>query len=117
LPALILHLKTNDSLHYRSLSHRALELITTIATERPKRISRQALRMKSYWDPLLLGNVPVDQRSMLFSVKIIPESHHQEFAKHIREFSDSHHLDTYLRSLCAGMILILLKQQLHRRLR
>ena len=73
--------------------------------------------MKSYRNLLLLENVPVDQRSMLFPVKIIPERHHLEFAKHVRELSDGHHLDTYLGSFCAGMILILLKEQLNCRLR
>src|SRR5207244_1766141 len=114
---LLSHVEHNASIHLRYLAHRLLELITTIAPERAKRISRQALRMKSYRNLLLLENVPVDQRSMLFPVKIIPERHHLEFAKHVREISDSHHLDTYLRSLRAGMILILLKQQLHGRLR
>jgi hypothetical protein len=94
-----------------------LELFATIAPERAKRISRQALRMKSYRDLLLLENVPVDQRSMLFSVKIIPERHHLEFAEHVRKFSDSHDLDADLRSLCAGMIPILAQELLDGRLR
>jgi hypothetical protein len=69
------------------------------------------------WDVLLLKNIPVDERSVLLTVEIVPERHHLEFAEHVREFSDSHDLDADLRSLCAGMILILLKQQLHGRLR
>jgi hypothetical protein len=94
-----------------------LELITTITPERPEGISGQTLRVQPDWDVLLLKNIPVDERSVLLTVEIVPERHHLKFAEHVREFSDGHDLDTYLRSLCAGMIPILAQELLDGRLR
>jgi hypothetical protein len=49
---------------------------------------------------------------MLLTIEIVPERDHLKLTKHVREFRDSHDLDTNLRRLRASMIPILVQELL-----